>query len=115
MPSYINNLTGSTAMADQDMVTAKPSNGMVDAICVTNAAQHSALKACTEVILQLRSLIVTAPALSGQSIAAARRAGSAEKKNSTLVNRLNQDPPPNALCRSCIPPWSTRRGRSVHL
>lgn len=50
-----------TALADQDTVTAKTSNGTVEAIRVTNAARHSALKARTEVIVQIKSLIVTAP------------------------------------------------------
>ena len=50
-----------TALANNDTVTAKTSNGTVEAIRVTNAARRSALKARTEVIVQLKSLIVTAP------------------------------------------------------
>ncbi len=72
MPAYINNLTGSTALADQDTVT-KTSNYLLDPVRVTNVAWHCALKARTEVILQLTSLIVTALTLSGQSIAAASK------------------------------------------
>lgn len=50
-----------TALADNDTVTAKTGTGAVEAIRVTNAARRSAMKARTEVIVQLKSLIVTAP------------------------------------------------------
>ena len=50
-----------TALANNNTVTAKTSNGTVEAIRVTNAARRSAMKARTEVIVQLKSLIVTAP------------------------------------------------------
>lgn len=49
------------ALADNDTVTAKTSNGTVEALRVVNAARRSALKGRTEVIVQLKSLIVTAP------------------------------------------------------
>lgn len=49
------------ALADNDTVTAKTGTGTVEAIRVTNAARRSAMKARTEVIVQLKSLIVTAP------------------------------------------------------
>ena len=42
-------------------MTAKTGTGIVEAIRVTNAARRSAMKARTEVIVQLKSLIVTAP------------------------------------------------------
>lgn len=50
-----------TALSDNDTVTAKTGTGTVEAIGVTNAARRSAMKARTEVIVQLKSLIVTAP------------------------------------------------------
>lgn len=50
-----------TALAANDTVTAKTSNGIVEALRVTYAARRSALKARTEVIVQLKSLLVTAP------------------------------------------------------
>ncbi|HEY5223987.1 MAG TPA: IS110 family transposase [Microbacteriaceae bacterium] len=50
-----------TALANNNTVTAKTSDGLVEAIRVTYAARRSALKARTEVIVQLKSLIVTAP------------------------------------------------------
>ena len=50
-----------TALANNNTVTAKTSNGLVEAIRVTYAARRSGLKARTEVIVQLKSLIVTAP------------------------------------------------------
>jgi transposase len=49
------------ALAGNDTVTAKTGTGIVEAIRVTNAARRSAMKARTEVIVQLKSLIVTAP------------------------------------------------------
>lgn len=49
------------ALASNDTVTAKTGTGTVEAIRVTNAARRSAMKARTEVIVQLKSLIVTAP------------------------------------------------------
>lgn len=49
------------ALANNDTVTAKTGTGTVEAIRVTNAARRSAMKARTEVIVQLKSLIVTAP------------------------------------------------------
>lgn len=49
------------ALANNDTVTAKTSNGTVEALRVINAARRSALKGRTEVIVQLKSLIVTAP------------------------------------------------------
>lgn len=50
-----------TALANNNTVTAKTSNGHVEAIRVTYAARRSGLKARTEVIVQIKSLIVTAP------------------------------------------------------
>ncbi len=49
------------ALAATDTVTAKTSNGAVEATRVILAARHSALKARTEVIQQIKSLLVTAP------------------------------------------------------
>lgn len=49
------------ALAATDTVTAKTSNGLVEAIRVTHAARRSALKSHTEVIVQIKSLLVTAP------------------------------------------------------
>lgn len=49
------------ALAGNDTVTAKTGIGTVEALRVTNAARRSALKARTEVIVQLKSLLVTAP------------------------------------------------------
>ena len=49
------------ALAANDTVTPKTSNGIVEALRVTNAARRSALKAHTEVIVQIKSLLVTAP------------------------------------------------------
>ncbi len=49
------------ALADNDTVTAKTGTGLVEAIRVTNAARRSAVKARTETIVQLKSLIVTSP------------------------------------------------------
>lgn len=51
------------ALAGNDTVTAKAGTGTVEALRVTNAARRSALKARTEGIVQLKSLIVTAPEL----------------------------------------------------
>lgn len=48
------------ALANNDTVTAKTGTGIVEAIRVINA-RHSAMKARTETIVQLKSLIVTAP------------------------------------------------------
>lgn len=53
----------STALAATDTVTAKTSDGHVEALRITNAARRSALKAHTEVIVQIKSLLVTAPEL----------------------------------------------------
>lgn len=50
-----------TALAANDTVTAKTGIGNVEAIRVTNAGRRRALKARTEVVGQLKSLIVTAP------------------------------------------------------
>ena len=50
-----------TALAATDTVTAKTSDGLVEALRVTHAARRSALKAHTEVIVQIKSLLVTAP------------------------------------------------------
>lgn len=50
-----------TALAATDTVTAKTSDGLVEALRVTNTARRSALKAHTEVIVQIKSLLVTAP------------------------------------------------------
>lgn len=49
------------ALAATDTVTAKTSDGIVEALRVTNAACRSALKARTEVIVQIKSLLATAP------------------------------------------------------
>ena len=49
------------ALANNDTVTAKTSTGTVETIRVTNAARRSAMKAGTETVVQLESLIVTAP------------------------------------------------------
>ena len=49
------------ALAGNDTVTAKTGTGTVEAMRVTYAARRSAMKARTEVIVQLKSLIVTAP------------------------------------------------------
>lgn len=49
------------ALAATDTVTAKTSTGLVEALRVTHAARRSALKAHTEVIVQIKSLLVTAP------------------------------------------------------
>ena len=49
------------ALADVDTVTAKTSAGAVEAIRVTFAARRSAIKAHSEVITQIKSLLVTAP------------------------------------------------------
>lgn len=49
------------ALAATDTVTAKTSDGLVEALRVTNTARRSALKAHTEVIVQIKSLLVTAP------------------------------------------------------
>ena len=49
------------ALAATDTVTAKTSNGTVEATRVILAARRSALKARTEVIQQIKSLLVTAP------------------------------------------------------
>lgn len=50
-----------TALAATDTVTAKTSDGVVEALRITNAARRSALKAHTEAIVQIKSLLVTAP------------------------------------------------------
>lgn len=50
-----------TALAATDTVTAKTSDGAVEATRVTLTARRSALKARTEVIQQIKSLLVTAP------------------------------------------------------
>lgn len=49
------------ALAAADTITAKTSDGTVEATRVTLAARRSALKARTEVIQQIKSLLVTAP------------------------------------------------------
>ena len=49
------------ALANNNTVAAKTGTGIVEAIRVTNAARRSAMKARTEVIVQLKSLIATAP------------------------------------------------------
>lgn len=49
------------ALAATDTVSPKTSTGLVEALRVTNAARRSALKAHTEVIVQIKSLLVTAP------------------------------------------------------
>lgn len=50
-----------TALAATDTVTAKTSNGLVEATRVTLIARRSALKARTEMIQQIKSLLVSAP------------------------------------------------------
>lgn len=50
-----------TALADLNTVTAKTGTGIVEAIRVTYAARRSAVKARSEVITQIKSLLVTAP------------------------------------------------------
>lgn len=49
------------ALADNDTVTPKTASGPVEAIRVTHAARRSAIKARTEAIQQMKSLLVTAP------------------------------------------------------
>ena len=49
------------ALAATDTVTAKTGTGNIEAIRVIHAARRSALKSRTEVIVQLKSLLVTAP------------------------------------------------------
>ncbi|MGL5248919.1 MAG: IS110 family transposase, partial [Brooklawnia sp.] len=49
------------ALAATDTVTAKTGTGSIEAIRVIHAARRSALKARTEVIQQIKSLLVTAP------------------------------------------------------
>lgn len=49
------------AQADNDTVTPKTASGPVEAIRVTHAARRSAIKARTETIQQIKSLLVTAP------------------------------------------------------
>lgn len=49
------------ALAGNDTVTPKTSSGPVEAIRVTHAARHSAIKARTEAIQQIKSLLITAP------------------------------------------------------
>lgn len=49
------------ALAATDTVTAKTSDGLVEATRVTLTVRRSALKARTEVIQQIKSLLVTAP------------------------------------------------------
>ena len=49
------------ALANNDAVTPKTAVGPVEAIRVTHAARRSAVKARTETIQQIKSLLVTAP------------------------------------------------------
>jgi transposase len=49
------------ALADNDSVTPKAAAGPVEAIRVIHAARRSAIKARTEAIQQIKSLLVTAP------------------------------------------------------
>ena len=49
------------ALAGDATVTPKTSVGVVEAIRVANAARHGAVKARSEVIVQIKSLLVTAP------------------------------------------------------
>lgn len=49
------------ALADNDAVTPNTAAGPVEAIRVTHAARRSAVKARTETIQQIKSLLVTAP------------------------------------------------------
>jgi transposase len=49
------------ALAHNDTVTPKTSDSTVEAIRVVHAGRRSALKARTEVITQIKSLLVTAP------------------------------------------------------
>lgn len=49
------------ALAATNTVTAKTGTGNIEAIRVIHAARRSALNSRTEVIVQLKSLLVTAP------------------------------------------------------